>query len=151
MANPPNSKYNSGGVPHGGMFVDIYRPTSSEDPNAGGTKLGRYLVESCNPSAAGILTKRPGVDGGKGGWFITEGDTEGQAVIQRNTAATPTVTNGDYFDANIGVDAAGVAIPLRFVIHTPDHAKDAGYRKQSVSVIVDTYATGVTATDDNTP
>lgn len=148
--NPPNSKYNSGGVPHGGMFVDIYRLSNPEDTTTG-VKLGRYLVESCNPSASATVTKRPNVDGGKNGWFITEGDTEGQSVIQRNTAATPTVDNGDYFEAAIRVNAAFTAVIERFVIHTPDHAKDAGYRKQSVTVIVDQTAAVGGGTDDNNP
>jgi hypothetical protein len=143
----PNEKYNSGRVPHGGFFVDIYRPADAENPNAGGTKLGRYLVEVGNPSASSTVTKRPGTDGGKGGWFIVEGDTEGPATIQRNIATTPTVANGDYFDASFRIDAAGAVVPERFVIHTPDHERGPGYRKQSVTVIVDDYAEGLAASD----
>lgn len=155
MANPPNSAYNSGGVPHGGMFVNIYRPADPENPNnAPGTLLGRYLLESCNPSSAGNLVIRPDVDAGENGWFITKGPFQGQAVIQRNTSVTPTVENGDYFDAALRVSDAGALVGERFVIHTPDYAKDAGYRKQSVTVIRDKHAGGgnpIVITDDNTP
>src|SRR6185312_671402 len=133
----PNSKYNSGNVPHGGIYVDCYRPNDPENPNAGGTKLGTYRVESISPKPGAILTKRPDIDGGKGGWFIIDGDTEGNAVIQRNVATTPTLDNGDYFDAALGVDAVGAPIAERFVIHGPDRPADAGYRKMSLSIIVD--------------
>lgn len=137
----PNISYNSGNVPHGGIYVDCYRPTDPENPNNGSTKLGVYRVESINPKPGATLTKRPDIDGGKGGWFIIDGDVEGNVVIQRNVSTTPTLLNGDYFDAALGVDAAGALVPERFVVHGPDRPADAGYRKMSMSVIVDQYAT----------
>ncbi|MDE2103924.1 MAG: hypothetical protein KGL39_42200 [Patescibacteria group bacterium] len=139
----PNSKYNSGGVPHGGIFVDIYRPTDPENPNNGGAKLGTYRLESLTPKRGGKLTKRPDIDGGQNGWFIVDEDVEGNATIQRNVAATPTVENGDYFDAGVRIDATGNTVNERFVIHAPDRPIEMGYRKMAVSVIVDQYATGV--------
>lgn len=140
----PNAKFNSGAVPHGSIFVDIFRPTDPENPNSGATKLGTYRLESLAPKRGSHLVKRPDIDAGPNGWFIIGEDTEGSAVIQRNTAGTPTVEAGDYFDAAFGMGADGVtAIQGRFVIHGPDLAMDSGYRKQSVSVIVDSFATGV--------
>ena len=140
----PNAKYNSGGVPHGGIFVDIFRPTDAENPNAGGAKLGTYRLESLTPKRGHTLTKRPDVDGGPNGWYIVDGDIEGSAVIQRNVAATPTVENGDYFDAGVRIDASGATINERFAITGPDRPVEAAYRKMSVGVIVDQFATGVT-------
>ena len=140
----PNSKYSSGGVPHGSIFVDIYRPADPEAPNAGGAKLGTYRLESLTPKRGSILTKRPDIDGGTNGWFIVDGDIEGSVTIQRNVAATPTVENGDYFDAGVRIDANGSTINERFVIHSPDRPVEIGYRKMSTSVIVDLNATGVT-------
>ena len=139
----PNLRFNSGGVPHGGIYVDCYRPNDPDNPNNGGTKLGAYLVESCGPKPGANLVKRPDIDGGRNGWFLTAGDVEGSAVIQRNVAATPTLETGDYFDATLLVNAAGAGVAERFVVHGPDRPVDAGYRKMSVSVIVDQYATGV--------
>jgi hypothetical protein len=139
----PNVKYNSGAVPHGGIFIDCYRPIDPENPNGGGVLLGTYRLESISPKPGATLTKRPDIDGGKNGWFIIDQDTEGNALIQRNVATTPTLANGDYFDAGLGVDAAGAVVNERFVVHGPDRPADSGYRKMSLSVIVDTYATGV--------
>lgn len=143
MAGTPNIKFNSGGIPHGGLYVDIYRPNDPENPNNGGTKLGTYLVESCSPKRGGGLTKRPDIDAGPNGFFIVGQDEEGSAVIQRNVAATPTVDNGDYFDAYLSVDQNGAQVAARYVIQSPDHTADASYRKMSCSVIVDKFATGV--------
>jgi len=145
MANTgtPNMKFNSGGVPQGGIYVDIYRPSDPQNPNGGGEKLGTYLLESCTPKTGGGLTKRPDIDGGPNGWFIIDGDVEGSATIQRNVAVTPTLENGDYFDAGIRISATGAVLDERFVIHQPDRPVDAGYRKMSVSVIVDQYATNI--------
>lgn len=138
MSTTTNQKYNAGKIPSGGFFVSIYRPVNVEasDPTVD-TLLGRYLVEATSPTVAATITKRPGTDGGKNGWFMTEGDTEGSATIQRNVAATPSVANGDYFDAALNVGADGVAVAQRFVIHSPNPNLDPSYRKQSVSVIVD--------------
>jgi len=147
----PNAKYNSGGVPHGGFFVDIYRPNDPENTAGAadtiGTKLGRYLVEMGNPTTSSTVTKRPNTDGGKNGWFIVEGDSEGPCTIQRHVATTPTVESGDFFEASFRVDAGGAVVGERFVIHSPDHMRDAGYRKQSMTVIVDDSATGVVPSD----
>jgi hypothetical protein len=143
----PNAKYNSRGVPHGGIFVDIYRPNDPDNPNNGAAKLGTYRVESCVPKHTSTLTKRPDIDGGKNGWFITGGDVEGNAVIQRNVATTPTLDDGDYFDAAIRIAADGSTVAERFVIHQPDRPIDSGYRKMSVSVIVDDDATNVNPRD----
>jgi|SRR6185312_14499587 len=143
----PNSKYNSGNVPHGGLYVDVYRPIDPEKPNDGATKLGTYRIESISPKPGATLTKRPDIDGGKGGWFIIDQDTEGNVVMQRNVATTPTLQNGDYFDAGLGIDATNAVINERFVIHGPDRPADAGYRKMSLSVIVDQYATNVVPRD----
>jgi hypothetical protein len=143
----PNLKFKSRGVPQGGIFVDIFRPTDPESPNDGSTKLGTYRVESCVPKTTSTLTKRPDIDGGKNGWFIVDGDVEGNAVIQRNVKTTPTLESGDYFDAGIRIDANGGTVNERFVIHGPDRPVDAGYRKMSVSVIVDDAATNVNPRD----
>ena len=139
----PNAKYNSGNVPHGGIFVDIYAPTDPENPNNGATKVGTYRLESLTPKRGGTLTKRPDIDAGPNGWWITDGDVEGSAVIQRNVAATPTVENGWYFDAGVRIDITGATVNERFVIHSPDRPVEVAYRKMSVSVIVDQTATGV--------
>jgi hypothetical protein len=143
----PNEKYNSGGVPHGGIFVDIYRPNDPENPNNGGTKLGTYRLEALTPKTGGNLTKRPDIDMGPNGWFIVDGDVEGNATIQRNVKTTPTLENGDYFDAGVRIDAVGATVNERFVIHQPDRPVESGYRKFSVGVIVDKFATGVAPRD----
>src|SRR6516225_909731 len=148
MSNPLqgatlNERYNSGPVPHGGMHVDIYRPTDPSNPNGGANKLGTYKLESASPKIDAELVKRPDVDSGQNGWFIVDKDAEGSAVIQRNIVATPTVQNGDYFDAYLFVDTAGNAVGKRCVIHSPDASIDSGYRKISCSIIVDQNATGV--------
>lgn len=143
----PNLRFNSGGVPHGGIFVDCYRPTDPENPNNGGAKLGTYRVESCGPKEGANLVKRPDIDGGRNGWFMTAGDVEGNAVLQRNVNTTPTLQTGDYFDATLLVDTNGAGVAERFVVHVPDRPADAGYRKMSMSVIVDQYATGVVPRD----
>lgn len=134
-----NQNYVSKGVPFGGLFVEIFRLADVDD-NDSGVSLGTYLVESITPQDSAVLGKRPGTDGGKNGWWLVTGDTEGSAVIQRNIVTTPCVQNGDYFEASIRVDDAGAGVEERFVIHTPGHQVDAGYRKQSVSVIVDDQA-----------
>jgi hypothetical protein len=139
----PNAKFNSGSVPHGAIFVDIYRPNDPENPNNGATKLGTYRLESLSPKRSSTMSKRPDVDGGPNGWYIVDGDVEGSAVIQRNVAATPTVENGDYFDAGVRINADGSTANERFVIYSPDRTVDMGYRKMSVSVIVDQFATNV--------
>ena len=140
----PNSKYNSGGVPHGGIFVDVYAPTDPENPNNGATKVGTYRLESCTPKAGSTLTKRPDIDGGPNGWYIVDGDIEGNANFQRNLTTTPTLENGWYFDAGIRIDKTGATVNERFVVHSPDRPIEVGYRKMACSVIVDQYATGVT-------
>ena len=134
-----NQVYVSKGVPFGGLFVEIFR-LSDPDNNGSGVSLGTYLLESITPQDSAVLGKRPGTDGGKNGWWLVEGDVEGSAVIQRNLEATPAVQNGDYFEASIRVSSAGAGVSERFVIHTPGHQVDAGYRKQNVSVIVDDQA-----------
>lgn len=146
MANTgsPNMKFNSGAVPQGSIFVDIYRPTDPQQPNTGGAKLGTYRLESLSPKTGGTLHKRPDIDGGQNGWWIIDGDVEGSAVIQRNVAATPTLENGDYFDAFARIGSDGTPVAERFVIHVPDRPLDVNYRKISVSVIVDQNATAVT-------
>lgn len=150
MSNTPNTKAISGGVPFGGQFVDIFRLTNAGD-NTSGVKLGRYLIESVTPSVTAALHKRPNIDGGKNGWYIVEGDTEGSATIQRNTGATPSIGNGDYFDAAVRVGADGNPVPERFFIYQPNPNIDMNYRKVSVNVIVDTNALNINATDGNSP
>src|ERR1700759_1601717 len=103
----PNERYNSRNVPHSSIFVDIFRPTDPANPNNGSTKLGTYRVENCGPKESATLTRRPDIDGGKNGWFLVAGDTEGSATIQRNVQTTPTVQTGDYFDAALRIDATG--------------------------------------------
>lgn len=134
-----NLAYRSKGVPYGGLFVTVYRLADPDD-NGSGVSLGTYLLESCTPQDSATLNKRPGTDGGKNGWWLVNGDVEGQAVFQRNLETSPSLKNGDYFDAGIRVGDDGVAVEERFVIHTPSHQVDSGYRKQSVSVIVDDQA-----------
>src|ERR1041385_3641252 len=95
----PNQKYVSKAVPFGGIYVDIYRLADPGD-NTSGAKIGRYLVESATPSDSAMVNKRPDIDGGKNGWWIVEGDTEGSAVIQRNVAATPSLKNRESFGAD---------------------------------------------------
>lgn len=119
--------------------MELFRLIDVEDNDSGET-LGIYLMESCVPQESATLNKRPDTDGGKNGWWLVTGDTEGQAVFQRNIETTPTLKTGDYFTAAIRVDSLGNAISERFVVHTPSHQVDAGYRKQSVSVIVDDQA-----------
>lgn len=143
----PNERYNSGNVPHAAIFVDIFRPTDPANPNNAAAKLGTYRIESAGPKEGATLTKRPDIDGGKNGWFMVAGDTEGSATIQRNVQTTPTLRTGDYFDASLRIDAGGTPVPERFVIHAPDYPADAGYRKMSVSIIVDDNATGVSPRD----
>jgi len=146
----PNTAYVSGGVQFGGIFVNVFRLADPDD-NSSGVLLGRYLVETITPSDSGILGKRPGADGGRNGWWICDGDVEGSAVIQRTVATTPSLKNGDYFDAAVRVDSNGDPVAERFVIHSPGHEVGTSYRKQNVSVIVDQSATGVNAGDQESP
>lgn len=135
--------YNSGGVPYGGLTVTCKRPTvdSNGVPTGGSSTLGTYLVESCGPTTAAVLNKRPGVDGGKNGWWMVDGDTEGAVEIQLATTETPHLQNGDYFDADIRVDANGDPVTERFVMHDMSPAiATTQYRKQSGQVIVDAAA-----------
>lgn len=135
----PNQAYVSKGVPYGGLYVEVFRLADVED-NDSGVSLGTYLLESITPQRSAVIGKRPDTDGGKNGWWMVNGDTEGSAVFQRNVETTPTLQNGDYFEAAIRVNDAGAGVSERFVIHTPAHQVDAGYRKQNVSVIVDDQA-----------
>lgn len=135
----PNQAYVSGSVPFGGLTVNIYR-LSDPDSNSSGVLLGAYKVESATPNITATLNKRPDIDGGKNGWWLINGDTEGSAVIQRATAATPSILTGDYFEAGIRRDASGNAVTERFVIYNPSEPQDASYRKVSCSIIVDTEA-----------
>jgi hypothetical protein len=150
MSATPNLKYNSGAVPFSTFFVDIFRLADPGD-NATGAKLGQYLVESMTPTDSSIVQKRPNIDGGKNGWQIVEGDCEGSITIQRNVQATPSLKNGDYFDAALRVGSDGAPVTERFVLHQPAHSFDAGYRKQSMSFVVDDRATGLTPTNTTTP
>src|SRR5215469_7126460 len=93
----PNEKYRSNGVIHGGIYVAVYRP--SDGIGLVAAKIGTYKVESAQPKRGAEVTKRPDIDSGPNGWFITDKDIEGSAVIQRNLVTTPTLNNGDYFDA----------------------------------------------------
>lgn len=138
MSNP-NQKYVSAGVQFGGVTVEIFRladPTS----NSSGASLGTYKVESLGAAPSAVVGKRPDIDGGQNGWWIVDGDIEGSAVIQRAAAATPSLENGDYFEAALRVSSAGTGVTERFVIHNPMETADAQYRKVSCSVIVDQSA-----------
>lgn len=137
------SAYNSKTVPKGTSgqgssgFITIYRPTSGEDPGGGSTTLGTYLLESLTPKYGATLNKRPDGDGGPNGFWIVSDNVEGQAIFQMSSAASPTLANGDYFNASVRVDSGGTPVSERFVIYDVGQNLDAGYRKQAVSVIVD--------------
>jgi len=135
----PNQAYVSGSVPFAAFTANIYRLTDPDDNNSG-VLLGAYKVESATPNITATLNKRPDIDGGKNGWWLINGDTEGSAVIQRANAATPSILTGDYFEAGIRRDASGNAVTERFVIYNPSEPQDASYRKVSCSIIVDDQA-----------
>ncbi len=134
-----NQAYVSKSVPFGGVNVQIYRLADVDDNNSGAL-LGTYKIETVTPTQGSILNKRPDIDAGKNGWWLVNGDIEGSAVIQRNVVTTPSLQNGDYFEAAIRVDSAGAGITERFVIHNPSEEAGASYRKVSCSVIVDDQA-----------
>jgi hypothetical protein len=132
-----NEKYNSKGVPHSTFFAEVFR-LSDPDNNASGVSLGTYLFESVTRSETSTLNKRPGIDGGKNGWWIVGGDVEGSFTCQLATSSTPTLQAGDYFNAAIRRGSDGQPVSERFVIHSVSDPREMGqYQKQSGSIIVD--------------
>ncbi len=133
-----STAYNSNQVPFAGFSVNVYRDQSSP------TLLGVYLLESASPTPAAVTIDRPATDGGDNGWALVTGRTEGAAVFQLATSASPTLQNGDFFKTSkFSVTSGGVADPKYFVILSPSLAVGTTeYRKQSCTIREDKFPDG---------
>lgn len=142
----PSNAYTSNAVPHGGIFVEVYRDRNNP------VLLGNYLVESISVTQTAVLIERKDFDGGDNGWAIVNGTIEGSITIQLATNVTPSLQNGDFFSASIRRDINGNAVAERFVIH--GMARPMGtteYAKQTGSVKVDQFTTAGPPTPEPEP
>jgi hypothetical protein len=138
----PNEVFNSNAVPHGGLYVNVYRDQTNP------VLLGVYLMEMSTPTENGVVGDRPDTDGGDNGWWLVNGKAEGPATFQIAAGATPTLKNGDMFaTSKFSTAANGTGEKRYFAIISPAHDVGMQYRKQSCTVRQDKFPTSAMTTN----
>jgi hypothetical protein len=106
--------YNDGGVPHGGLKVQLYPAMSAADATGstqwgGSTAKGVYILESLSIDRPMYTASRYNETRVPNGQIAIEDFVAGSAVIQLATAATAPASNGDAFtgtlEAAIGAES----------------------------------------------